>query len=108
MLIRSIGSIWTATFRRICDQQRFGNANGTLTTYPPSSRVLSGRRNDVKLPNLSIAKKLYLIFTLLATVTVALAAVAVSNARRHAALPDEFRSPFLPAMNVHLVNGLIY
>jgi methyl-accepting chemotaxis protein len=62
----------------------------------------------VKLPNLSIAKKLYLIFTLLATVTVALAAVAVSNARRHAALTDEFRSAFIGAMNVELVNGLIY
>jgi methyl-accepting chemotaxis protein len=61
----------------------------------------------VKLPNLSIAKKLYLIFTLLATVTVALAAVAVSNARRHAALTDEFRSAFIGAMNVELVNGLI-
>ena len=62
----------------------------------------------MKLPNLSIAKKLYLIFTLLATVTVALAAVAVSNARRHAALTDEFRSAFIGAMNVELVNGLIY
>jgi methyl-accepting chemotaxis protein len=62
----------------------------------------------VKLPNLSIAKKLYLIFTLLATVTVALAAGAVSNARRHAALTEEFRSAFVGAINVELVNGLIY
>jgi methyl-accepting chemotaxis protein len=62
----------------------------------------------VKLPNLSIATKLYLIFALLATVTVALASVTVFNARRHAALTDEFRSAFAGAMNVELVNALIY
>ena len=62
----------------------------------------------MKLPNLSIAAKLYLIFALLATVTVALASVAAFNARRHAALTDEFRSAFEGAMNVELVNGLIY
>ena len=44
----------------------------------------------MKLPHFSIATKLYAIFALLATVTVALAAVAVVNARRHAALTDEF------------------
>ena len=47
-------------------------------------------------------------FALLATVTVALATVAALNARRHAALTDEFRSAFEGAMNVELVNGLIY
>ena len=57
---------------------------------------------------MSIAAKLYLIFALLATVTVALASVAAFNARRHAALTDEFRSAFEGAMNVELVNGLIY
>ena len=62
----------------------------------------------MKLPNLSIATKLYLIFALLATVTVVLATVAALNARRHAALTDEFRSAFEGAMNVELVNGLIY
>jgi methyl-accepting chemotaxis protein len=62
----------------------------------------------VKLPQFSIAAKLYLIFALLAAVTVALATVAVSNARRHAALTDEFRSAFLGTLNVKLVNGLIY
>jgi methyl-accepting chemotaxis protein len=62
----------------------------------------------VKLPNLSIAAKLYLIFALLATVTVALASVAAFNARRHAVLTDEFRSAFEGAMNVERVNGLIY
>jgi methyl-accepting chemotaxis protein len=62
----------------------------------------------VKLPNLSIAAKLYLIFALLATVTVALASFAAFNARRHAALTDEFRSAFEGAMNVERVNALIY
>ncbi len=62
----------------------------------------------MKPPNLSIATKLYLIFALLATVTVALASITVGNARRHAALTEEFRSAFTGAMNVELVNGLIY
>jgi methyl-accepting chemotaxis protein len=62
----------------------------------------------VKLPNLSVAAKLYLIFTLLATVTVALASVTVLSARRHATLADEFRSAFVGARNVELVNALIY
>jgi methyl-accepting chemotaxis protein len=62
----------------------------------------------LKLPNFSIATKLYLIFALLATVTVALAGITVGNARRHAALTDEFRSAFTGALNVELVNGLIY
>jgi hypothetical protein len=62
----------------------------------------------VKLPNLSVAAKLYLIFALLATVTVALASVTVLNARRHATLADEFRPAFVGAMNVELVNALIY
>jgi len=62
----------------------------------------------VKLPHFSIATKLYAIFALLATVTVALAIVAVSNARRHAALTDEFESAFAGAMNVERINTLIY
>jgi methyl-accepting chemotaxis protein len=62
----------------------------------------------VKLPNLSIATKLYLIFALLATVTIALAGVTALNARRHAALTDEFQSAFTGAMNVERVNALIY
>ena len=62
----------------------------------------------MKLPNLSIAAKLYLIFALLATVTLALASVTVLNARRHVALTDEFRSAFAGAMNVERVNALIY
>ena len=45
----------------------------------------------MKLPKLSIAAKLYAIFALLATVTVALAGVAILNARRHVALTREFK-----------------
>jgi methyl-accepting chemotaxis protein len=62
----------------------------------------------VKLPNLAIATKLYLIFGLLATVTVALAGVTALKAGRHVALTDEFRSAFAGAMNVERVNALIY
>src|SRR6266446_7821050 len=110
MLMRSIGSICTAIFRRIdSPRKEFGNANAALTIYPqarPNSETSS--ESDLKPPNLSIATKLYLIFALLATVTVALASITVGNARRHAALTEEFRSAFTGAMNVELVNGLIY
>jgi methyl-accepting chemotaxis protein len=61
----------------------------------------------VKLPHLSIATKLYAIFALLATVTVALAAVAVVNSRQHAALTGEFESAFLGALNVERVKALL-
>ena len=44
-----------------------------------------------RFPRLSIAAKLYAIFTLLAT-TVVLALVAVVTARRHAALTNEFEA----------------
>jgi methyl-accepting chemotaxis protein len=62
----------------------------------------------VRLPHFSIATKLYAIFALLATMTVGLAAVAVVNAYRHAALTDEFESAYVGAMNVERVNALIY
>jgi methyl-accepting chemotaxis protein len=62
----------------------------------------------VRLPTLSIATKLYLIFALLATVTVALASITVIGARRHAALTAEFGSAFAGALNVERVNALIY
>ena len=42
------------------------------------------------LPKLSIAAKLYAIFVLMATTTIALSVVAVSNERHRAALTDEF------------------
>jgi methyl-accepting chemotaxis protein len=61
-----------------------------------------------KLPSLSIAAKLYTIFALLATATVALSLLAVLNARQNTALTNEFERAFLGAQNVERVNGLIY
>ena len=60
------------------------------------------------LPKLSIAAKLYAIFALVATITIALALVAVSAARHHAALTDQFESANAGTWNVEKVNGLIY
>lgn len=60
------------------------------------------------LPKLSIAAKLYAIFALMAITTVALSAVAVSNARDHAALTDEFEFANAGSRNVERINGLIY
>ena len=62
----------------------------------------------MSLPKLSIAARLYTIFALLAATTVALSAVAVSNARDHAALTDEFESTNAGSWNVERINGLIY
>jgi methyl-accepting chemotaxis protein len=62
----------------------------------------------VKLPHFSIATKLYAIFALLATVTVALAGVAVVNAYRHAAITEEFGAAFGGGQNIERINGLIY
>ena len=61
-----------------------------------------------RVPRLSIAAKLYAIFTLLATATVVLALVAVVTARRHAALTNEFEAALQGSQNVERVNGLIY
>lgn len=44
------------------------------------------------LPKLSIAAKLYAIFALMATITVALAVVALTNARTHVTLTHEFET----------------
>ncbi len=60
------------------------------------------------LPKLSIAAKLYAIFALMATTTVALSVVAAHNARRHEALTDSFQSANAGSWNVERVNGLIY
>ena len=60
------------------------------------------------LPKLSIAAKLYVIFALMATTTVALSVVAVSNARNHVALTDEFQSANAGSRNVERINALIY
>ena len=60
------------------------------------------------LPKLSIAAKLYVIFALMATTTIALSAVAVTAARHHQNLTDEFESANAGTLNVEKVNGLIY
>jgi methyl-accepting chemotaxis protein len=62
----------------------------------------------VKFPKFSVAAKLYAIFALMATITLALSAYAVSNARLHAALTDDFESANAGTWNVERVNGLIY
>jgi methyl-accepting chemotaxis protein len=62
----------------------------------------------VTLPKLSISAKLYAIFALMAITTVALSVIAVSTARHHAALTDEFESANAGTWNVERVNGLIY
>jgi hypothetical protein len=62
----------------------------------------------VKLPKLSIAARLYAIFALMAATTVALSVAAVSNARFHAALTEEFEFANAGSWNVERINGLIY
>jgi len=62
----------------------------------------------VTLPKLSIAAKLYVIFALMATTTVALSVIAVTSARHHAVLTDEFESANASTWNVAKVDGLIY
>jgi methyl-accepting chemotaxis protein len=62
----------------------------------------------VKLPKLSIAAKLYAIFALMATTTIALSVVAVQSARHHAALTGDFESANAGSWNVERANGLIY
>ena len=62
----------------------------------------------MKLPSLSIAAKLYAIFALLATVTVALALLSAFNANRHAAMTGEFEAASRGAQLVERLNGQIY
>jgi methyl-accepting chemotaxis protein len=59
------------------------------------------------LPKLSIATKLYAIFALLATVSLALALASVVNARRHAAMTLEFQSALRSSQYVERIRGLI-
>ena len=61
-----------------------------------------------KLPRLSIAAKLYTIFALLATATMALAFLAAVNSRQNTALTADFKQAFLGAQDVERVNGLVY
>ena len=67
-----------------------------------------GRGRIVTLPKLSIAAKLYAIFALMATITIALAIVAVNNARYHSTLTTAFEEANEGAWQVERVNGLIY
>src|ERR1700694_5115412 len=60
------------------------------------------------LPKLSITAKLYVIFALVAAGAVGLAACAVVNSHRHAALAAKVGNAFLGALNVERVDGLIY
>jgi methyl-accepting chemotaxis protein len=62
----------------------------------------------MRLAKLSIATKLYIIFALLAVMTLALAVVAIFNAARHVALTEDFQSAFIGAENVERINSLIY
>jgi methyl-accepting chemotaxis protein len=62
----------------------------------------------VNLPKLSIAARLYTIFALMAATTLALSVAAVSSARYHAALTDDFESANAGSWNVERINGLIY
>jgi methyl-accepting chemotaxis protein len=57
---------------------------------------------------LSIAAKLYIIFTLLAVATLALAGIAVTNARHQAAMTAEYEASLVGTQNIERVNGLIY
>jgi methyl-accepting chemotaxis protein len=57
---------------------------------------------------LSIAARLYIIFSLLAVATLALAGIAVVNARHQAAMTAEYETSLLGTQNIERVNGLIY
>ncbi len=76
--------------------------------YGRSGTCLARVGAVVTLPKLTIAAKLYAIFALMATTTLALSVVAVLSARHHAALTDEFESANAGIWNVERVNGLIY
>ncbi len=60
------------------------------------------------LRKLSIAAKLYAIFALMATTTLALSVVAVHSARQHAALTEAFKSANAGGWYVERINRLIY
>src|SRR4051812_15896279 len=57
---------------------------------------------------LSISSKLYGIFTLLAMATIALAGIAVINAKHQTAMTSEYETSLVGTQNVERVNGLIY
>ena len=61
-----------------------------------------------KLPSLSIAAKLYTIFALLATATLAVAGIAFVNVRHRTAMTHDYETSLTGTQNVERVNGLIY
>jgi methyl-accepting chemotaxis protein len=67
-----------------------------------------GQGAGVTLPKLSIAAKLYAIFALMATATLALSLVAVLGARLHVARTEAFKSADAGNWNVERLNGLLY
>jgi methyl-accepting chemotaxis protein len=60
------------------------------------------------LPKLSIAAKLYIIFAFLALASLALAGIAVVNARHQARMTADYETSLVGTQNVERVNGLIY
>ena len=86
-----------------------GEGKPTVNILPPNCESgLKDAGNCMKLAKLSIAGKLYVIFALLATVTMALAGAAIVNAQQHVALTKEFESTFVGAENVEHINSLVY
>ena len=59
-------------------------------------------------PKLSIAAKLYAIFALMATTTLALAIVILVGARQHADSATAFESANTGTLNAARIDGLIY
>jgi methyl-accepting chemotaxis protein len=62
----------------------------------------------VTLPKLSIAAKLYAIFVLMATTTLALSAVAVVSARQHGSLTTAFESANAGSRATERIGGLLF
>jgi methyl-accepting chemotaxis protein len=62
----------------------------------------------VSFPHLSIAAKLYAIFALLATVTIALAGIAAVSSREQARLAGELEAAYAGAASVERVQALIH
>src|SRR5215217_102969 len=83
-----------------------------VVTHNPHGSSVIVRMRDIAsmapMPKLTIVAKLYGIFTLLALTTVALAGIAVFNARHHAAIISEYENSLVGTQNVERVNGLIY
>ena len=69
---------------------------------------MHGRGAAGETANAFDCRRLCAIFALMAATTVALSVFAVSNARFHAALTEEFESANAGSWNVERINGLIY